>query len=96
MTILYILLSHFHFHQVWIKFGTEDVLKTLNDCGFREYRRSDMHTKGLNEFLSVFSTFISTFIFRLTEDRDYDVQLRLLSIRKMRENGRWEAHISRA
>jgi hypothetical protein len=30
----------------------------LNDCGFHEYRHSDMHTNGLNKFLSVFYTFI--------------------------------------
>ena len=57
--------------------------------GFREYRRSDMHTKGLNEFISAFSTFIV----RLTEDRYYHVYLMLLTIRKIRENGRWEANV---
>lgn len=87
--ILYILLSHFH--QVWIKFGT-DVHKTLNGCGFREYGRSDMHTKGLNEFLSVFSTLLSIW----PKIDIYDVHVMLLSILKIRENGRCEAHISRA
>ena len=62
--------------------------QNLNACGFEECRYSDVHTKGFNEFISVFSTLIV----RLTADREYHVHLMLLSIRKIRENGRWEIH----
>jgi hypothetical protein len=54
----------FSFSSSFIKFGTEDVHKSFSDCGFREYKSSDMHTKGLNELLSV----LSIFIVRLVEN----------------------------
>jgi hypothetical protein len=50
------------FHKTWIKFGTENVhINLLSKSEFRENIHSDSYAlfKGLNEFLSVLSTFLS-------------------------------------
>ena len=53
-----------HFSPTWTKFGTQDVYKNLlSDLKFRENGRNENHAllNGVDEFLSLLSTFIARF-----------------------------------
>lgn len=53
---------HDIFHPKWIKFGTS-INKNFNDYDARKYWCSESHTlhRGINEYLSIFSTLIVSF-----------------------------------